>query len=182
MSVGESDSQSDDFESIVRSNVGCAVILAGSGSDEDYIDRISLSLQKYGVAHEVRIAPAHKQAEHLQEVVNHYDALSGTLVYIAVAEGTDALSGTLSYVSWRPTISCPPDHCNTSCLTDPLGSSNAYIGRPENAARFVAQVFASHNKECRAALEAERIRKHHTLEGNDLRLRFKYARAQGRGL
>ena len=180
MSVGESDSQSDDFESIVRSNVGCAVILAGSGSDEDYIDRISLSLQKYRVAHEVRIASAHKQVERLQEVINYYDALSGILVYIAVAGGTDALSGTLSYVSWRPTISCPPDHCNTSCLTDPLGSSNAYIGRPENAARFVAQVFASHNKECRTALEAERASKHRTLESDDLRLRMKYARAQGR--
>ncbi len=168
------------FEELVQKEMGCAVILAGSGSDELHIEKIAASLQKYGVPYEVRIASAHKQRDTLLDIVGEYDAIGGQLAYIAVAGSTDALSGTISFCSWRPTISCPPDHFNMSCITNPPGSSNAYVGRPENVGRFVAQLFASRNTVYRNTLLREISKKINELEESDELVRVKYSKQQGR--
>merc|ERR1712224_674431 len=76
------------------------------------------------------------------------------VMIIGCAGGTDALSGTASYLSRHPVVSCPPDGMNQSCLTNPPGSSNAFIVKPSNVARFAAQMFAHACPEVRAALEA----------------------------
>lgn len=168
------------FEELVQNDIGCAVILAGSGSDEPHIEKITASLQTYGIPYEVRIASAHKQGDSLLDILQEYDALEGQLAYIAVAGGTDALSGTAAFRSWRPTISCPPDHFNMSCITNPPGSSNAYVGRPENVGRFVAQLFASRNKNYQNVLAQEINKKINQLEESDERMRAKYYLRQGR--
>ena len=167
------------FDELVRSNVGCVVVLAGSGSDESHIDKIVASLRKYGIPHEVRVASAHKQSDGLLEVVKYYDSLKGALGYCAVAGNTDALSGTVGFRSLRCTVSCPPDHPNLSCIQNPPGSSNAYIGRPENVGRYFAQVFASHNKTYLKRLLSDIEKKRVALETDDARLRAKYAQQQG---
>lgn len=186
---GDSDTgEVQTFEDLVRTNVGCAVILAGSGSDDkcpapdrpSHIERIALALQRYGIPYEVRIASAHKQGKNLLDIVRYYDTLPGALAYIAVAGNTDALSGTTSFRSFRPTISCPPDHSNQSCIQNPPGSSNAYVGRPENAARFVAQMFSHFNETYRTKLAQEISEKINDLEKDDARVRAKYAQQQGR--
>merc|ERR1719247_2263400 len=68
------------------------------------------------------------------------------LLYSAMTDckrpGTDALSGTASYLSKFPVVSCPPDGMNNTCLTNPPGSSNAFIVKPSNIAKFAAQMFA----------------------------------------
>jgi phosphoribosylaminoimidazole carboxylase PurE protein len=168
-----------EFVGKVEGGLGGVVILAGSGSDEPHIDKLSTALKKYGIPYEVRIASAHKQSEELLEIIREYDAVRGHLVYIAVAGGTDALSGTSSFVSRRLTISCPPDHPNNSCLNNPPGSSNVYIGRPENAARAVAQIFSEVNLQYTGFLEAEIQKKRASLREEDERLRNKYSGAQG---
>jgi phosphoribosylaminoimidazole carboxylase PurE protein len=167
------------FREQVEKGLGCAVILAGSGSDDAHIEKITSEMQKYGIPFEVRVASAHKQPVRLQDVVNEYDTLRGPLVYIAVAGGTDALSGTSSFSSFRPTISCPPDSPNQSCLTNPPGSSNAYITRPANVAQFVAQMFAWTNPPYKVQLEQRRNVKIIELEEADRKLRTKYAQLQG---
>ncbi len=187
------------FEEFIESNVGCAVILAGSGSDDErkkpeepsHIEKIACALKKYRIPFDVRIGSAHKQVlrfqninqatSHLQDIVDKYDSIQGALAYISVAGGTDALSGTLSFVSWRPTISCPPDHFNMSCVNNPSGSSNAYIGRPENAARFVAQMFASQNPLYKEILLKESAEKVRSLIEDDQIISQKYAKMQGKG-
>lgn len=169
------------FAQQVEKNVGCAVILAGSGSDEAHIDKIVKGLNNYSIPFEVRVASAHKQPLTADEIVQEYDSLQGALVYITVAGSTDALSGTGSFRSWRPVVSCPPDHPNMSCITNPPLSSNAYIGRPENAARFVAQLFAAQNELYREVLKKELESKISQLRSDDIRLREKYERAQKTG-
>jgi len=52
------------------------------------------------------------------------------------------LSGTASYSSMHPVVSCPPDGMNQTCLTNPPGSSNAFICKPVNVAKFAAQLFS----------------------------------------
>jgi len=166
------------FKENVEKGLGGVVILAGSDSDAAHIDKLTTSFRKYEIPFEVRIASAHKQGEKLLQLIGEYDALNGPIVYIAVAGGTDALSGTSSHVSVRPTISCPPDGLNMSCLTNPPGSSNAFIQRPENAARFVAQMFSYVNPKCREVIACERTNKISGLEKADEEFRDRYAGGQ----
>ena len=162
------------FKESVEKGLGAVVILAGSGSDEAHIDKLAENLKKYEIPFEVRIASAHKQSQDLANIIREYDSLKGPLAYIAVAGGTDALSGTVSFVSQRPVISCPPDNLNMSCLTNPPGSSNAYVGRPDNAARFIAQIFSYTNPGCREVIRVEKLKKKLDLESADSKLREKY--------
>jgi len=167
-------SQMKTFEELVEEGVGCAVILAGSESDQPHIDKIAKALGIYKIPFEVRIASAHKQPADLQLILEFYDSLKGPLAYIAVVGGTDALSGTISFHSHRPTITCPPDHYNPSGTSNPSGSSNAYIGRPENAARFVAQMFSHFNPKYREKILETVDQKVKDLEVGDETMRSKY--------
>ena len=140
------------FKAIIQKKQGAAVIVAGSSSDREHIKKITDSLRAYGIAHEVRVLSAHKQVREkdIANFLKEYEAFSDCLLaFITVAGGTDALSGTLSFSLPFPVIACAPDAVpaqpNLSCLTNPPGSSNACVIRPENTARFVAQLFAWRN-------------------------------------
>ena len=165
-----------EFKSQVGENQGCAVILAGSDSDKSHIDNLVKSLREYEIPFEVRICSAHKQPDKLLDILREYDSLNGGLVYIAVAGGTDALSGTISFQSSRPVISSPPDHFNQSCVNNPAGSSNAYIGRPVNVARFIAQKFYYTNPDYRKKIVGSITSKIEELNGTDNTLRLEYQR------
>jgi len=133
---------SDTVQQAIEENKGFVVILAGSNSDQPHIDKVAAALKNYRIPHQARICSAHKQPEALQGLIEDYDFINGALAYIAIADGTDALSGSVSFNSIRPVVSCPPDAPNNTCLTNPPGSSNGYVARPENAARFIAQMFS----------------------------------------
>jgi len=133
------------FKKAMNSGMGYAIIMAGSDSDRDHIDKIVKSLKEYEIPHEVRICSAHKQPKRLMEIIQDYNSVKGLVAYIAVAGGTDALSGTLSYHALGPVISCPPDAPNESCLRNPPGSSNSYIPNPKNVGRHIAQMYAGVN-------------------------------------
>jgi len=51
-------------------------------------------------------------------------------------------------------VSCPPDGMNKSCLTNPPGSSNAFVCKPSNVAKFAVQMFARSSKQVSEALDA----------------------------
>ena len=170
------------FNEYIKSNTGCAVIFAGSGSDDkpktvdgqSHIGKIAESLDKYKIPYRVRICSAHKQTEKLMGIINEYNGLSGLVAFIAVAGGTDALSGTLSYHALGPVISCPPDAPNDSCLKNPPGSSNAYIIKPANVGRFIAQMYAGINLRYKALLERDKEAKLGALEADDFKINKKY--------
>merc|ERR1712178_557543 len=102
----------------------------------------------------IRICSAHKQPGRLQAVLAHYDKSAEPMLIVGCAGGTDALSGTASYLSRHPVVSCPPDGMNQTCLTNPPGSSNAFIVKPANIAKFAAQLFSHADKDIAAALDA----------------------------
>jgi 5-(carboxyamino)imidazole ribonucleotide mutase len=164
------------FKKTVKAKTGCAVILAGSDSDRSHIETIVKALKKYAIPHRVHICSAHKQPDRLMEIVEAYNALEGSVAFVAVAGGTDALSGTLSWHAIGPVISCPPDAPNESCLTNPPGSSNAVIEHSSNAARFIAQLYAGVNPTFRERLEKEMARKLAGLRQADERYRSGSAR------
>ncbi|MBS3144128.1 AIR carboxylase family protein [Candidatus Woesearchaeota archaeon] len=136
---------SDRFRELVEQNIGCAVILAGSGSDEQHVSEICAAMAKYKIPQEVRIQSAHNDSEAVMRLVRHYDNMSGALAYITVAGGVDFLSGFVARHSLRPVISCPPDVPNDGCLGNPPLSSNMYVRNPKNVARAVAQIFSHLN-------------------------------------
>merc|ERR1712176_440888 len=97
------------------------------------------------------------------------------VMMVGCAGGTDALSGTASYLAKFPVVSCPPDGMNKTCLTNPPGSSNAFICKPANIGKFAAQVFAHRSKEVSAALDASIAEKIRKLEQADEQLTKKHA-------
>ncbi len=164
----------EEFKSVMQSNSGCVVILAGSDSDKGHIDEIVKSLQKYDIPYNVRICSAHKQPDRLMSMIKEYNEVGGLVAYVAIVGGTDALSGTLSYHALGPVISSSPDGQNESCLNNPPGSSNAYIGRPANVARFIAQMYAGVNPKLRELLEKESVKKVSSLEQADAEFQRSY--------
>jgi len=62
---------------------------------------------------------------------------------------------------------------NNTCLTNPPGSSNAFIVKPANVAKFAAQMFARSSKEIASALQENTVAKIRKLEEADEQLRKK---------
>merc|ERR1711907_482770 len=127
-------------------------------------------LAKFNIQSEIRICSAHKQPGRLQTVIAEYSTYPGPVMLVGCAGGTDALSGTASYLSKFPVVSCPPDGMNNTCLSNPPGSSNAFIVKPANVAKFAAQVFARQDKDVAAALDASIQEKITKLEQADEQL------------
>merc|ERR1719213_172398 len=146
------------------------VIAAGSDSDMPHLESLKKEVGKFKIDAEIRICSAHKQPEKLQKVIQEYNNSKRPIMMVGCAGGTDALSGTASYLAKFPVVSCPPDGMNHTCLTNPPGSSNAFIVKPNNVAKFAAQFFAHSCPEISTLLDAsirEKIRK---LEEADDRL------------
>merc|ERR1712007_67690 len=103
-------------------------------------------------------------------VIAEYNESNRPVMMVGCAGGTDALSGTASYLANFPVVSCPPDGMNQSCLTNPPGSSNAFIVKPANIGKFAAQMFARSDPEVAEALDANIAEKITKLEGADSKL------------
>merc|ERR550537_1112720 len=138
-----------------------------------HLETLKKELAKFKINSQIRICSAHKQPARLQEVITEYNKSTRPVMMVGCAGGTDALSGTVSYLAKFPVVSCPPDGMNNTCLTNPPGSSNAFIVKPANVAKFAAQAFARQNKDVRAALEASIAEKITKLEEADEQLRKK---------
>merc|ERR1711998_191810 len=149
------------------------VIAAGSDSDMPHLETLKKEIGKFKIDAEIRICSAHKQPGRLQSVIAEYNESDRPVMMVGCAGGTDALSGTASYLAKFPVVSCPPDGMNQTCLTNPPGSSNAFIVKPANIGKFAAQLFASRSKEISDALEASIAEKITKLEQADERLRKK---------
>merc|ERR1719160_2173662 len=144
--------------------------MAGSDSDMPHLETLKKELAKFQIDAEIRICSAHKQPARLQSVIEDYNKAGRPVMMVGCAGGTDALSGTASYSAKFPVVSCPPDGMNNTCLTNPPGSSNAYILKPANVAKFAAQMFARSSKAVAAALDANIAEKITKLESADEQL------------
>merc|ERR1719218_589379 len=146
------------------------VIAAGSESDMPHLETLKKEVEKFKIEAEIRICSAHKQPGRLQSVIAQYNKSTRPVMMVGCAGGTDALSGTASYLAQFPVVSCPPDGMNQTCLTNPPGSSNAFICKPSNIGKFAAQVFAHKSKDVNDALDASIAEKITKLEQADGKL------------
>merc|ERR1711865_866551 len=158
---------------MVSSEPPLVLIAAGSDSDMPHLETLKKELAKFKIDSEIRICSAHKQPGRLETVIAEYGKLQRPLMMVGCAGGTDALSGTASYLANFPVVSCPPDGMNNTCLTNPPGSSNAFIVKPANVAKFAAQMFARSSKEIASSLQENTTGKIRKLEEADEQLRKK---------
>merc|ERR1711988_2025667 len=143
------------------------IIAAGSDSDMPHLETLAKELAKFKIRSEIRICSAHKQPGRLEKVIAQCNKFTEPIMLVGCAGGTDALSGTASYLANFPVVSCPPDGMNDTCLTNPPGSSNAFIVKPANIAKFAAQLFSRASEQVAAALDANIREKIAKLENAD---------------
>merc|ERR1712187_967099 len=146
------------------------LIAAGSDSDMPHLETLKKEINKFKIDAEIRICSAPKQPGRLESLLAEYGKSSRPVMMVGCAGGTDALSGTASYLANFPVVSCPPDGMNKTCLTNPPGSSNAFIMKPANIGKFAAQMFAHRSKEISSALDASIAEKITKLENADEQL------------
>merc|ERR1712048_455136 len=151
-------------------NKPLVLIAAGSDSDMPHLETLKKELSKFKIDADIRICSAHKQPGRLEALIKKYNSSTRPIMMVGCAGGTDALSGTASYLAKFPVVSCPPDGMNNTCLTNPPGSSNAFIVKPANIGKFAAQMFAHADKDIAAALDASIAEKITKLEKADQEL------------
>lgn len=134
---------------------GRVVILMGSKSDLDHVNKIVAQLQILCVSYERRVASAHKSVRHLLEILKHYNAAEGPLVFIAVAGRSNALAGMVDANTTWPVITCPPVSTAFaggdiySSLRMPAGVAPTVVLEPEGAALAAAKILALTDPELR---------------------------------
>ena len=83
------------------------VLILGSTSDEGHAQKITSSLDEFGIAWDQHVASAHKQPRKVLEILDA-NANEESIVYVTIAGRSNALSGFVAANSEFPTIGCPP--------------------------------------------------------------------------
>jgi 5-(carboxyamino)imidazole ribonucleotide mutase/phosphoribosylaminoimidazole-succinocarboxamide synthase len=122
------------------------VILMGSKSDLPFVEKIISALDGFGIAHEQRVASAHKSARRLLDLLAEYEASGSVGAYITVAGRSNALSGMADANVTAPVIACPPYSEKFggadlySSLRMPSGVAPAVVLEPSAAALLAAKI------------------------------------------
>ena len=157
----------------MQSVTGRVVILAGSPSDNDWVDKIVKNLDDLGVRSERRIGSAHRVPEHVLELLRAYDGDDVPTVFITVAGMSDALSGLSDANVMSPVIACPPRSDEfaqldvLSSLRTPPGVGPIVALEPANAALAAAKILGLFDAAARAAVgENQRQRAQRVLDAD----------------
>ena len=140
------------------------VILMGSKADMEHCKKISDACAQFGIETVIRIASAHKTAEHALKILREYEADARPKVYITVAGRSNALSGFTDGLVSSPVIACPPPSESFggadvfSSLRMPSGVAPAVVLEPVNAALFAAKIFGLMDESVREQVKASQKR------------------------
>ena len=140
------------------------VILMGSKADMEHCKKISDACAQFGIETVIRIASAHKTAEHALKILREYEADARPKVYITVAGRSNALSGFTDGLVSSPVIACPPPSESFggadifSSLRMPSGVAPAVVLEPVNAALFAVKIFGLMDETVREQVKASQKR------------------------
>lgn len=140
------------------------VILMGSKADMEHCKKISDACSQFGLESVMRIASAHKTAEHALTILREYEADARPKVYITVAGRSNALSGFTDGLVSAPVIACPPPSDSFggadiySSLRMPSGVAPAVVLEPVNAALFAAKIIGLMDESVREQVKASQKR------------------------
>ena len=122
------------------------VILIGSKADLEHGNKISDACKQFGLETALRIASAHKTAEHALAILRKYEADPRPKVFVTVAGRSNALSGFIDGAVSAPVIACPPvseafgGADIFSSLRMPSAIAPAVVLDPANAALLAAKI------------------------------------------
>ena len=85
-----------------------AIIIMGSESDKDFVQKITTKLNELKIEFEEHIASAHKQPKEVLAIIEKNNESDDKLCYITVAGRSNALSGFVAANTQQPVIACPP--------------------------------------------------------------------------
>ena len=120
------------------------VIIMGSKADLEWANKISKSLDDFGIASVSRIASAHKVPLKCYNLIKEYE--KDNVVFITIAGMSNALSGFTDAQTHCPVIACPPYSDKFggadlfSSIRMPSGVAPLTILSPENAALAAAKI------------------------------------------
>ena len=140
------------------------VILMGSKADMEHCKKISDACNQFAIETVIRIASAHKTAEHALKILREYEADARPKVYITVAGRSNALSGFTDGLVSSPVIACPPPSDSFggadifSSLRMPSGIAPVVVLEPVNAALFAAKIFGLMDESVREQVKASQKR------------------------
>lgn len=152
-------------------------IILGSKADLEQAQVISKALDEFGIAHETRIASAHKATRYLLDMLDDYEKSGRTLVYITVAGRSNALSGVVDANVTAPVIACPPysDRFGgmdiLSSLRMPSGLGALVVLEPEAAALAAAKMLALSDSSLVEKVRQYQAKNRQKIEGDDTALR-----------
>jgi formyltetrahydrofolate-dependent phosphoribosylglycinamide formyltransferase/phosphoribosylaminoimidazole-succinocarboxamide synthase len=126
-----------------------AVIMAGSESDRQWINKIKKELLKHNILSKTYIASVHKNTQVVLDIINSYNQCTRKIVFIAVAGMSNALGGILAANLKFPVISCPHIEDNVTMTIDIYSSNpsdvpSMLVLSPENTAIAVKKIFDLH--------------------------------------
>ena len=136
----------------------------GSKADMEHCKKISDACNQFGIETVIRIASAHKTAEHALKILREYEADARPKVYITVAGRSNALSGFTDGLVSSPVIACPPPSDSFggadifSSLRMPSGIAPVVVLEPVNAALFAAKIFGLMDESVREQVKASQKR------------------------
>mgnify|MGYP003998439887 CR=1 FL=1 len=86
------------------------IIIAGSVSDRNWVEKISQNLEKVGLYSKSYYVSAHKSTKELISLLDHINETSKNrnLIFITVAGMCNALSGVVACNTYHPVLACPP--------------------------------------------------------------------------
>lgn len=139
---------------------GRVVLLMGSKSDLDHVNKIAAQLDAFGIAYTMHVASAHKSVRHLLSILESYRDIAEPLVFITVAGRSNALGGMVDANTPHPVITCPPVSSTFggadifSSLRMPSGVAPLVILDPQGAALAAAKILALSDASLRKRVEA----------------------------
>jgi phosphoribosylaminoimidazole carboxylase PurE protein len=139
---------------------GRVVIIMGSKSDLDHVDKIVAGLGRFGIPCDRRVASAHKSASYLLGMLASYKETKESIVCITVAGRSNALGGMVDANVTYPVITCPPVSSTFggadiySSLRMPSGVAPLVVLDPGGAALAAAKILALADPDLAARIAA----------------------------
>ena len=130
-------------------DVNLAIILYGSNSDINHVEKIVNELNKLNIPNEYYQLSAHKQTRALLDLLDKFNSINKKIIYITVAGRSNALSGVVSGHNKKfPVIACPPFNDKldmvvniNSSLQMPSNTPVMTIIEPNNVALSCNRIF-----------------------------------------
>jgi phosphoribosylaminoimidazole-succinocarboxamide synthase len=92
----------------LNNHIDKVIIIAGSISDQHFVNDIELRLKKKYIYSEIYYASAHKEPTKVLEILNKFKNYYGKLIFVTIAGRSNALSGFVAANSNHVVLACPP--------------------------------------------------------------------------